>query len=199
MVTVLEVSHALSDLFHWPWVAVQLKDGTEFWGGRLAMAYAFIALVGRERKATAEVKTTPVVKSAEDAALADAQPSASRSVGQPSSGGRSLWQKLLFAPVLVVLVTIIGATLYLSAERADHRKAEQEASRLDFAKRLRADGDRLASEGQWEDALARYDQAEPYDRQGELESETQQKLQAMRAHVGRVVFDKEFEDRGTPP
>jgi len=172
VMTVFEVSQALSHLFHWPWVLVQHRDATEFWGGRLAMAYVFIALIGligRKRKATAEVER------------------------------RSTWQRLLFAPLVVGLIAIMGATLDLSAQRADRVKVEEEAARLDFAKRLRADGDRLASEGRWDDALARYDQAEPYDHGGDLAKETAQKRREMRAHVGAVVFDKQFEDRGTPP
>ena len=63
---------------------------------------------------------------------------------------------------------------------------EREADRLDFAKRLRADGDRLASEGRWKDAIARYDQAVPYDQKGELERETQERRRAMREHGGEV-------------
>ena len=170
VMTVFEVSQALSNLFHWPWVLVQHRDATEFWGGRLAMAYGFIALIGfigRKRKATAEVER------------------------------RSTWQRLQFAPLLVGLLAIMGATLSLSAERAARVKVEEEAARLDYAKRLRADGDRLAREGQWNEALARYDQAEPYDHDDSLE--TVQKRGEMKAHVGAVVFDKEFADRGTPP
>jgi hypothetical protein len=161
VMTVFEVSQALSHLFHWPWVLVQHRDATEFWGGRLAMAYAFIGLIGfivRKRKATAETER------------------------------RSMWQRLRFAPLVVGLLVIMGATLELSAQRADQEKAEEDSAQLDYAKRLRADGDRLANEGRWNDALARYDQAEPYDRKGDLALETEQKRREMRAHVGAVVF-----------
>jgi len=164
------VSHALSDLFHWPWVAKENGDAVQFWGGRLAMAYAFIGLIafiGRKRKPTAKLER------------------------------RSTWQRLQFAPLLVGLVAIMGTTLYLCAERADRVKVEEEAAQLDYAKRLRADGDRLAREGQWNEALTRYDQAEPYDHDDRLE--TLQKRDEMKAHVGAVVFDKDFEDRGTAP
>ncbi len=197
MLTVLFASHALAAIFHWPWVVLQHKDASEFWGGRLAMAYVFIGIIGRERKATAEVKTMPVVEKAADAAQpGDAEPSATRSVGKPSSEGRPWGQTLLFAPVVFALLAVMGTTFSRAAEHADQAKVEHEAARLDFARRLRADGDRLASEGRWGDALARYDQAEPYDHVGESESETKQKRLAMEAHVGKVVLDKEFEDRG---
>ena len=90
-------------------------------------------------------------------------------------------------------------TLYLSAQAADQREAEHEAARLDFAKRLRADGDRLASEGRWKDAIARYDQAVPYDQKGELERETQERRRAIREHGGEVKPGTDLEAQGTMP
>jgi hypothetical protein len=110
-----------------------------------------------------------------------------------------MWQKLRFSILLAALAALMVVSVRYSVEQRRLRTEEQAANRLSFAQRLRDDGDRLAREGQWEDALARYDQAWPYDRDGDSKPEVQQKRQAMEEHLGEVVWDKEFERQGVEP
>jgi hypothetical protein len=114
-----------------------------------------------------------------------------------------MWRKLrkilmILVASAVALLAIIALVFFVQDRREKRAYARQQADQLiadAYAVRLRADGDRLAKAGEWEDALARYNQARDYDRG----NEDKQKLQVIKEHVGEVVWDKEFEADGSPP
>jgi hypothetical protein len=101
--------------------------------------------------------------------------------------GKTGW--ILTALVAPLVVYLLVASVVTSVqEETDDRNADA------YAARLRADGDRLAKEAAWEDALARYDQAKRFDRGHEDTA----KRSVIEEHVGEVVWDKELERHGSP-
>jgi hypothetical protein len=117
-----------------------------------------------------------------------------------------VWRKLrvptLILSVSFLVVAIAFFVLGLDEfgelqSRAD--RVAKNANSMSYARRLREDGERLAREGAYEDALARYDQARRFDHAGDLRGETKQKLDAIKEHLGEVVFDKDFRASASPP
>jgi hypothetical protein len=78
-------------------------------------------------------------------------------------------------------------------------RAAKDANSMAYAQRLREDGERLAREGAYEDALARYDQARRFDHAGDLRGETKKKLDAIKGDLGEVVLDKSFQASPSSP
>jgi hypothetical protein len=116
-----------------------------------------------------------------------------------------MWRKLRnIALVLaaIVVTPMIAFIISMVVDELQWRRAHAQQEADDrvayaYAARLRADGDRLAKEGEWEDALARYNQASSFDRGDD--DHQKEKLQVIKEHVGEVVWDKEFEAHGSPP
>ena len=114
-----------------------------------------------------------------------------------------MWRKLRKAILILVasiatLIALFCAFVVLqhrASKRAYAEHDEDDRNAEAYAVRLRADGDRLAKEGAWEDARARYQQAYKYDHT----NEDPEKARIIAEHVGEVVFDKEFEAHGSPP
>ena len=112
-----------------------------------------------------------------------------------------MWRKLgkILAAIVATLILLLAAFFVIGAYRLDRDHVEQEAAdraARAYGVRLRADGDRLAKAGEWEDALSRYNQAAEYDRG--LDDGEKKKLQVIKEHVGEVVWDEEYEAHGSP-
>jgi tetratricopeptide (TPR) repeat protein len=107
-------------------------------------------------------------------------------------------------PVLILsLLALVGSFTYLvfgdgiRAELERRQRVIDDANSSAYARRLRDDGDRLAREGAYEDALARYNQADEYDPNNPT-AEVLKKLDAIKQHVGAVAFDKDFQPPANP-
>jgi hypothetical protein len=109
--------------------------------------------------------------------------------------GKAVLYLLATIGLLTVLLVISWVVKDIRSQREYARQQAEQRVADAYAARLRADGDRLAQAGQWEDALTRYDQALDYDR-GDVD---QEKLRVIKEHVGEVVWDKEFEAHKNGP
>jgi hypothetical protein len=112
-----------------------------------------------------------------------------------------MWRKLgkILAAIVATLVLLFVASWTVRTNRSIGEREEQQAADRAahvYGARLRADGDRLAKAGEWEDALSRYNQAAEYDRG--LDDSEKKKLQVIKEHVGEVVWDEEYEAHGSP-
>jgi hypothetical protein len=112
-----------------------------------------------------------------------------------------MWRKLgkILAAIVATLILLFVASWTVRTNRSigehEEQQAADRAARV-YGVRLRADGDRLAKAGEWEDALSRYNQAADYDRG--LDDNEKMKLQVIKEHVGEVVWDEEYEAHGRP-
>ena len=101
---------------------------------------------------------------------------------------KTLARVLALALLAGSIVSFVRAWSAASAAPVKHTQQEIVDSNVAYARRLRADGDRLEREGLYQDALARYEQAEDYDREP-LSGEDAATYQRLRQRVGDLVFD----------
>ena len=78
-------------------------------------------------------------------------------------------------------------------------KEQKERNAVVYAQRLCDDGDRLAAQGLWDDALARYDQAARYDAHAQEGGPVREKRLEIERHLGAVVWDRDFQPAGARP
>jgi hypothetical protein len=117
-----------------------------------------------------------------------------------------VWRKLRI-PIVILSLSFLVVAIALFIKGLDEFgemqsravRTAKDANSMAYAQRLREDGERLALEGAYEDAFARYDQARRFDHAGDLRGETKKKLDAIKEHVGEVVIDNEFRASPSSP
>jgi hypothetical protein len=124
-------------------------------------------------------------------------------ITQPPPVKAGLWSKLripvLIASILFLLFSIASSVIVPRLQEDDvlpsplidlfvrHQPPGPSDAERAYAARLRADAQRLAGEGDPEDALARLDQAAQHDMPGDRAAEIQRMRRELRARIGEVL------------
>jgi hypothetical protein len=132
---------------------------------------------------------------------------AQRAAPTPAAAPPGKWERLR-VPFFIASCLFLGATLLARGVVRDlqmdgalpsplyevftrpapaQRAAAQRASEKAYAVRIRADAERLASQGACEDALARLAQAAEFDPEGDARPEVQAMRRDLRTRLGEVV------------